>query len=150
MLSLTARIERPLPFNLLLRGRARWSPTARVQQGSSETARCTSTGDYLACSLILLPSLLIFLSRNGTCVGPTAAVERAHSDRARSGSKGSARVSFHPFLRAGRAPGHSVLPSHLRESARLSFTARIGRAQFHRARSASKKDGWRTPDSSSF
>ena len=34
---------------------------------------------------------------NGTRAGPTAAVERAHSDRARSGSKGSARVSFHPF-----------------------------------------------------
>ena len=30
--------------------------------------------------------------------------------------------------------------------ARLSFTARIGRAQFHRARSASKKDGLATPD----
>ena len=28
---------------------------------------------------------------------------------------------------------------------RLSFTARIGRAQFHRARSASKKDGLVTP-----
>jgi hypothetical protein len=27
----------------------------------------------------------------------------------------------------------------------LSFTARIGRAQFHRARSASKKDGLATP-----
>jgi len=34
---------------------------------------------------------------------PTAAVERAHSDRARSGSKGSARVSFHPFHRARSA-----------------------------------------------
>src|SRR5437773_6198084 len=28
-------------------GQARWSPTARVQRGSSETARCASTGDYL-------------------------------------------------------------------------------------------------------
>jgi hypothetical protein len=33
---------------------------------------------------------------NGTRASPPAAVERAHSDRARSGSKGSARVSFHP------------------------------------------------------
>ena len=41
-------------------------------------------------------SLLVPLLRNGTRAGPTAAVERAHSDRARSGSKGSARVSFLP------------------------------------------------------
>lgn len=34
------------------------------------------------------------LSRNGTPGGPTAAVERAHSDRAPSGSKGSAGVSL--------------------------------------------------------
>jgi hypothetical protein len=46
------------------------------------------------------PSSLASLSRNGTRVGPTAAVERAHSDRARSGSKGATRVSFHPFHRA--------------------------------------------------
>jgi hypothetical protein len=58
------------------------------------------------------PSLLVSLSWNGTRAGPTAAVERAHSDRARSGSKGSARVSFHSF---------------------------------HRARSASKKDGLAAP-----
>ena len=32
-----------------------------------------------------------------------------------------------------------------RETARLSFTARIGRAQFYRARSASKKDGLAVP-----
>ena len=59
---------------------------------------------------MLLPSLLASLSWNGTRVGPTAAVERAHSDRARSGSKGSARVSFRSSFRvrtilivAGRA-----------------------------------------------
>jgi hypothetical protein len=40
-----ARLERPPLFYLLPRGRARWSPTARVQRGSSQTARCTSTGD---------------------------------------------------------------------------------------------------------
>ena len=49
------------------------------------------------------PSLLVFLYRNGTRAGPTAAVERAHSDRARSGSKGSAWVSFHPFHRGASA-----------------------------------------------
>jgi hypothetical protein len=32
-----------------------------------------------------------------------------------------------------------------KEWPRLSFTARIGRAQFHRARSASKKDGLAAP-----
>ena len=31
-----------------------WSPTARVQRGSSQTARCTSTGDHLVCPLLLL------------------------------------------------------------------------------------------------
>ncbi len=39
---------------LIGRGRARWTPTARVQRGSSETARCTSTGDHLGCPLLLL------------------------------------------------------------------------------------------------
>ena len=34
-------------------GRARWSPAARVQRGSSETARCTSIGDRLVCPLLL-------------------------------------------------------------------------------------------------
>jgi hypothetical protein len=31
-----------------LEGGLDWSPTARVQRGPSETARCTSTGDRLA------------------------------------------------------------------------------------------------------
>jgi len=39
---LRLRASYPLPW-----GRARWSPTARVQRRSSETARCTSTGDRL-------------------------------------------------------------------------------------------------------
>jgi|SRR6267378_385150 len=37
---------------------------------------------------------------------------------------------------------HTISPKGV---ARLSFTARIGRAQFHRARSASKKDGLVAP-----
>ncbi len=43
------------------------------------------------------PSLLAFPLWNGTRGGPTAAVERAHSDRARSGSTGPPRVSFHSY-----------------------------------------------------
>src|SRR6266850_8457531 len=64
---------------------------------------------------MILPSSLAPLSWNGTRVGPTAAVERAHSDRARSGSKGSARLSFHPFHRARSASkkGTWPLPSDL-------------------------------------
>jgi len=63
---------------------------------------------------MILPSLLASLPWNGTRVGPTAAVERAHSDRARSGSKGSARVSFHPIHRARPVSkkGTCPLPSH--------------------------------------
>jgi hypothetical protein len=61
---------------------------------------------------MIIKSSLASLPWNGTRVAPPAAVERAHSDRARSGSKGSTRVSFHPF---------------------------------HRARSASKKDGLAAP-----
>src|SRR5262245_45341026 len=38
---------------------------------------------------MIFPSSLASLPRNGTPVGLTAAVERAHSDRARSGSKES-------------------------------------------------------------
>src|SRR5437016_4145820 len=52
---------------------------------------------------MILPSSLASLSWNGSRVGPTAPVERAHSDRARSGSKGSAWVSFHPFQRGSSA-----------------------------------------------
>jgi hypothetical protein len=57
----SARIERPLHFYLLPGGRTRWSPTARVQRGSSQTARCASTGDHLVCPHILPPSLLASL-----------------------------------------------------------------------------------------
>ena len=77
-------------------------PTARIERpplhrGSSASKKGTSP------LLPIPPSSLASLSWNGTRVGPTAAVERAHSDRARSGSKGSARVSFHLFHRGGSA-----------------------------------------------
>jgi hypothetical protein len=48
------RIERPSPSIVPLEGGLDWSPTARVQRGSSETARCTSTGDHLVCPLYSL------------------------------------------------------------------------------------------------
>ena len=50
---------------------------------------------------LIPPGSLAFLSWKGTHVGLGAAVERAHSYRARSGSKGSVRVSFHSFLSWG-------------------------------------------------
>jgi hypothetical protein len=48
------RASRPHSFIVFLEGGQVWSPTARVQRGSSETARCTSTGDHLVCPLMLL------------------------------------------------------------------------------------------------
>src|SRR5262245_62553351 len=59
---------------------------------------------------MILPSLLVSHSRNGTRFGPTAAVERAHSDRARSGSKGSTRVSFRSLYRARSASKKGTWP----------------------------------------
>ena len=57
---------------------------------------------------MILPSLLVSLFWNGTRADPTAAVERAHSDRARSGSKGAARVSFLLPLEEGDLPEFPV------------------------------------------
>ena len=51
-----------------------------------------------------------------------------------------------PFTRRGPLP---ILLSLVREWPRLPFTARIERAQFHRARSASKKGTWPLPPYSS-
>ena len=53
---------------------AGWSPIARVQRGPSQAARCA-----------VFPLLSQGHGLNGS---PTAPVERAHSDRARSGSTG--------------------------------------------------------------
>jgi hypothetical protein len=44
-----------------------------------------------------------------------------------------------------RAMASNPLHLSLREWPRLPFTARIGRAPFHRARSASKKGTWPLP-----
>ena len=76
------------------------------------------------------PSLLVSLSGMAPVLVPTAAVERAHSDRARSGSKGSTRVSFHPFHRARSASKKDSLAAPL-----PSFCDRALRA--HRRSSAS-------------
>ncbi len=107
-------------------------------------------------SLPLLPSSLASLSWNDTRVGPIAAVERAHSYRARSGSTGPTWVSFPSFLswRLCKQEGWLHIPSLPSEAklfplqkgvARLSFTARVERAHSYRARSASKKDIWPLP-----
>ena len=53
-------------------------------------------------------SSLGLLPWNGTRVDLTAAVERAHSDRARSGSKGSTWVSF--LLRSAFPEFHRAVP----------------------------------------
>jgi len=70
------------------------APTARVQRGPSQAARCASTGAWAGRSIL-------------SC-------------------------HFSPFRPQGEWP-------------RLPFTARIGRAQFHRARSASTKGTWPLP-----
>jgi hypothetical protein len=52
-------------------------------------------------------------------------------------------VSIPP--RVERGPSNSLYLSFLGEWSRVPFTARIERAQFHRARSASKKGTWPLP-----
>src|SRR5207253_8025363 len=61
-----------------------------------------------------------------------------------------AQLSYPPTVTPRRAisPGEGLPIRHasiFRGVARLSFTARIGRAPFHSARSASKKNGLSTP-----
>ena len=77
-----------------------------------DCARRTSTLSYQS---ITLPSSLVFLSREGTHVGPSAAVERGPSEGARSGSTGPTWVSFLPFIvrvpRAGGRPGYPSPPT---------------------------------------
>ena len=70
--------------------------------------------DHTSCLATLLPSLLASPSWNGTRVGPTAAVERAHSDRARSGSTGLTRASFQPHTLVCATREHEARPSQPR------------------------------------
>ncbi len=107
------RIERP--------GGLDWSPTARIQRGSSEIARCTSTGDHLVCPLILLPSLLVSLFEG--CL-------------------------IDSQLRAANESLLFFLLPHLKEEGRWSLPARIEGPLFYRGASASRKDRLTIPFSS--
>ena len=88
--------------------------TARVERGPSEAARSASTKGSLVAPVSLMhraitemqmvpPSSLVVSSGRAPLVGLTAAVERAHSDRARFGSNGLTGVSFCPFVVGCRA-----------------------------------------------
>ena len=79
-----------------------WAPTACLQRGPSQAARCASKEDHQSPSPPSDLADLAHLTFSGPTPvsGLTAAVERAHSHRARSGSKRPARVSVLPlFLR---------------------------------------------------
>jgi len=65
----------------------------------SQAARCASTEDHQA-PYPNPTSSIVYSPWNGTRFGPTAPVERAHSDCARSGSKGSTGAI--PFYLLGR------------------------------------------------
>jgi len=82
---------------------------------------------------MFFPSSLVFSSWKGTHVGLNAAVERGPSQGARSGSTRPTRVAFQ------ESP---ISHTSLKRSGQAALPARIGRAPFHRARSASKKDTW--------
>jgi hypothetical protein len=60
-------------------------------------------------------------------------------------SEQALRRTHVPSKLARRLSPFRFSPLRSRGAARLSFTARIGRAQFHRARSASKKDSLAAP-----
>src|SRR5438552_984686 len=66
----------------------------------------TSDPWYLDRAIIVFPQP----AKGAARVHSTARVERAHSDRARSGSKGSAWVSFHPFHRGSSASTEGLAP----------------------------------------
>ena len=102
--------RRCLPHSLSVRATG-LSYTARVQRGPSQAARCASTGDQQAPSPFLLREQRKLLTPS------------RHTLSGRELRK------------------HALLPSFpLSEGDRTVLSARIGRAQFHRARSASKKD----------
>ena len=87
------RASRPHSFIIFLEGGLGWSPIARVQRGSSETARCTSTGDHLVCPLTLLL--------------------RARVPGAQDQCGCSSHLFFVRVLRARRAPGRSPSPARV-------------------------------------
>ena len=106
-LAFTALIKGPHSFIVFLEGGLAWSPTARVQRGSSETARCTSTGDHLVCPLMLLLRARV----------PGAQDQRgcpSHpSDRARSASKKGTWPLPTPLLCASYLLHHFIFKASL-------------------------------------
>ena len=96
-----------------------WSPTARVQRGESATARCTSTGDHLACPLLFqacsfalqgwgLIDLPLRASNEGL---PRPRVARAQKT-----------IRLHPLLCSASKKGSWPLLSHPSEAARCVST----------------------------
>ena len=92
------------------------------------------------------PSLLTKISplccwRGGLAFPHRVRVQRGPSEAARCARKGDHQASLLSFLFL-----HSFsVKSSWREWPRLPSTARIGRALFHRARSASKEGAWSLP-----
>jgi hypothetical protein len=142
------RIERP--------GGLDWSPTARIQRGSSETARCTSTGDHLVCPLILLPSLLVSLfgglpDRFSTARGEREPSILSSPSFQRGGQmvlacahRGTTVLSWGLCEQEGPSDHSLLLPSSpisLQEGGLdWSPTAHVERPQFHRGGSVSTRD----------
>ena len=79
--------------------------------------------------------------RGGLAFSPRARVQRGPSDAARCASTGNLQASLFSLLFLYS----SSVESYWREWPRLPSTARIGRALFHRARSASKEGTWSLP-----
>src|SRR4030066_189389 len=90
---------------------------------------------------MLLPSSLSSLSWNGTRVGSTAAVERAHSDRARSGSKKDGLAALRPSLRLFISMLHAFLTSRFHERERM--TKRPFATMQGEDRGEMRQRGWR-------
>jgi hypothetical protein len=87
------RASRPHSFIVFLEGGQVWSPTARVQRGSSETARCTSTEDHQAPSPPL-PHLSIL--SEGAGIVSTARIEGPPLYRGASASTETSQLSRLP------------------------------------------------------
>jgi hypothetical protein len=90
----TARIERPPPYR---GGSASKKNGLPAPSHSSETARCTSTGDPLVCPLILPPSSLAYIFKD-SLVDPRVRASNEH-------------ILIVRVPRAGGRPGCPSLPS---------------------------------------
>ena len=90
--------------------------TARVQRGPSEGRALRKHRGSTGRLSQSIRTRFFHSPGNGTRIGSTAPVERAHSDRARSGSKESMRVSFprpkRPLKKLPRLP-HVLLDIRL-------------------------------------